>query len=198
MRVVSKLGLAALVLGAFAALAAGRAEDKKEGEGVKVGDKAPAFEATADDGKEWKSSDHVGKKVLVLYFYPADFTGGCTRQACAFRDNAKALTDKGIEVVGVSGDSAKNHELFKKHHKLEFTLLADEDGAIAKKFGIPVGKGGEVTVKDLDNLKIQRGVTISRWTVIIDKDGKVIHKEAVKAPDQDPKTVLEVIEKAGK
>jgi len=196
MRGVYTLGLTALLLGACSL--AVRAEDKKEAEGVKVGDKAPTFQATDDQGKTWKSEDHVGKKVVVIYFYPADFTGGCTKQACAFRDNAKALADKGVEIVGVSGDSAKNHELFKKHHKLEFTLLADEDGALAKKFGVPFGKGGEFTVKDLDNLKINRGVTIQRWTVIIDKDGKVIHKEAVKAPDQDPKTVLEVIEKSGK
>jgi peroxiredoxin Q/BCP len=198
MRIVSTLGLAAVLLGACAVAA--RAEDKKEAEGAKVGDKAPTFEATDDQGKTWKSSDHVGKKFLVIYFYPADFTGGCTKQACAFRDNAKALTDKGIEVVGVSGDSAKNHELFKKHHKLEFTLLADEDGSLAKKFGVPLRdpKPGEYTVKELDNLKIKRGVTIARWTVIIDKDGKVIHKAEVKDPAQDPKTVLEVIEKAGK
>ena len=74
MRVVFTLGLVALLLGACAAAA--RAEDKKEAEGVKVGDKAPTFEATDDQGKTWKSSDHVGKKFLVIYFYPADFTGG--------------------------------------------------------------------------------------------------------------------------
>jgi thioredoxin-dependent peroxiredoxin len=189
MRSASLIGLAALLV---ACVPMARAD------GVKVGDKAPTFQATDDQGKTWKSSDHVGKKIVVVYFFPADFTGGCTKQACAFRDNSKALADKGVEVVGVSGDSAKNHELFKKHHKLDFTLLADEDGAIAKKFGVPAGKGGEVTVKELDNLKIKRGVTIQRWTVVIDKNGKVIHKEAVKTPAQDPKTVLEVIEKAGK
>jgi peroxiredoxin Q/BCP len=198
MRVVSKLGLAALVLGAFAALAAGRAEDKKEGEGVKVGDKAPAFEATADDGKEWKSADHVGKKVLVLYFYPADFTGGCTKQACAYRDESAKLADKGADIVGISGDSAKNHEAFKKYHKLTFTLLADEEGAIAKKFGVPVRPGGEITVKELDNLKIKQGVRAERWTVIIDKDGKVIYKNKVSDPGADAKNVLEVIQKQEK
>jgi peroxiredoxin Q/BCP len=197
MRIAIKLGLALLLLAAFTV---GRAAEKKEGEGVKVGDKAPSFEATDDQGKTWKSSDHIGKKFVVIYFYPADFTGGCTAQACAFRDNADKLKDKGIEVIGVSGDSAANHEKFKQYHKLKFTLLADEKGELAKKFGVPLrdSKPGEVTVKELDNLKIKRGLTIARWTVIIDKDGKVIHKEEVKAPDQDPKTVLEVIEKAGK
>jgi peroxiredoxin Q/BCP len=69
MRVVFGLGLTALLLGAFAV----RAEEKA---GVKVGDKAPSFEATDDQGKAWKSADHVGKKIVVLYFYAADFTGG--------------------------------------------------------------------------------------------------------------------------
>jgi peroxiredoxin Q/BCP len=193
MRIVSGLLLAALVLGALAAASA--AADKAD---VKVGDKAPTFQAAADDGKEWKSSDHVGKKVLVLYFYPADFTGGCTRQACAYRDESSKLNDKNVEVVGISGDSAKNHEMFKKFHKLNFTLLADEDGALAKKFGVPVNKGGEITVKELDNTKIKRGVTIERWTVVIGKDGKVIYKGKVSAPAEDAKNVLDVIEKQAK
>jgi peroxiredoxin Q/BCP len=192
------VGLAALVLLAFTvATVTGRAADKKA-DGVQVGDKAPAFAATDDQGKEWKSSDHVGKKIVVVYFYPADFTGGCTKQACAFRDEGDKLTEKGVQVVGVSGDSAKNHEMFKKHHKLNFTLLADEDGSIAKKFGVPVGQGGEVTVKDLDNIKIKRGVTAQRWTVVIGKDGKVISKEKVGNPAEDAKRVLELVEKAGK
>jgi peroxiredoxin Q/BCP len=188
-------GLVALAVCALLAGAASAAE-KKEAEGVKVGDKAPAFEATDDQGKAWKSSDHVGKKILVIYFYPADFTGGCTKQACAFRDEGAKLTDKGIEVIGISGDSAKNHELFKKHHKLTFTLLADEEGALAKKFGVPSGKGGEVIVADLDNIKIKRGVTTQRYTIIIDKDGKVISKEKVADPGADAKRVIEVIEKS--
>src|SRR5262245_8142571 len=98
-----------------------RAEDKPAE--LKVGDPAPTFTSTDDEGKPWKSSDHVGKKVLVVYFYPADMTGGCTKQACGFRDDMAKLTDKGVEVVGVSGDSAKNHQVFKSVHKLNFALL---------------------------------------------------------------------------
>src|SRR6266481_1125600 len=128
--IFGSLGLAALALAASATLSA---QESK----VKVGDKAPAFESVDEAGKPWKSSDHVGKKIVVLYFYPADFTGGCTAQACGFRDNLKPLTEKGVEVVGVSGDSVKTHALFKKDHELPFSLLADESGDIAKKFGIP-------------------------------------------------------------
>ena len=113
------------------------AQEKK----VKVHDKAPAFEATDDAGKTWKSSDVVGKKILVLYFYPADFTGGCTAQACSYRDSIEKLSSKNVEVVGVSADSPKTHEMFKKDHKLGFTLLADEKGQLAKTFGIPAKIG---------------------------------------------------------
>src|SRR5262249_48334935 len=112
------------------------AQEKK----IKVGDKAPAFESVDENGKAWKSSDVVGKKILVLYFSPADFTGGCTAQACGYRDDIEKLSGKGVEVVGVSGDSAENHALFKKEHKLPFTLLADTKGEVAKTFGVPVNK----------------------------------------------------------
>src|SRR5271168_4967157 len=77
---------------------------------LKKGDAAPSFEAKDDAGKSFKSSDVIGKKIVVVYFYPADFTGGCTAQACAFRDDYEKLTKKGIEVIGVSGDSVKTHE----------------------------------------------------------------------------------------
>lgn len=202
MRVVSKLALAALVLAAFAvAVGAVRAEDKKgddkKAEGVKVGDAAPTFEATDDTGKTWKSGDHVGKKVLVIYFYPADFTGGCTKQACAYRDESTKLKDKNVEVVGISGDAAENHRMFKTLHKLNFTLLADEEGALAKKFGVPVNKGGESKATiDGKELTFKQGVRAERWTIVIGKDGKVLFKEKVSAPAEDAKKVLEVIEKA--
>src|SRR4051812_24760363 len=97
---------------------------------LKVGDPAPKFEALDDTGKPWKSENHVGKKIMVVYFYPADFTGGCTKEACGYRDDYSKLTEKGVDVVGVSGDSSHNHELFKKAHDLNFTLLADTDGKI--------------------------------------------------------------------
>ena len=114
------IATACLALLAFAP--ALRAEQKD----LKVGDPAPTFEATDDQGKTFKSTDVVGKKVLVVYFYPADLTGGCTRQACGFRDSMKDLTDKGVEVLGVSGDSVENHKIFKKDRQLNYTLLADE------------------------------------------------------------------------
>ncbi len=182
------------------ALGALLAEDKaKEGE-VKVGDPAPVFTSTDDQGQPWKSTDHVSKKILVVYFYPADLTGGCTKQACSFRDDMKDLSDKGIEVVGISGDSVKNHQLFKKVKGLNFTLLADEDGSVANKFGVPVGKGGEFKYKDAEGNEtvLKRGVTIKRWTFVIGKDGKVIYKNDQVNPEKDSKQVLELVEKQEK
>src|SRR6266481_6205578 len=188
--IFGSLGLAALALAASATLSA---QESK----VKVGDKAPAFESVDENGKAWKSSDHVGKKIVVLYFYPADFTGGCTAQACGFRDDLNKLADKGVEVVGVSGDSVANHQKFKKAKELKFTLLADEDGSVAKKFGVTVRAGGEAKVKDADGnpIVLKRGVTIDRWTFVIGKDGKVIYKNPKVAAAQDSKQILEAIEK---
>ncbi len=179
------------------------ADDKQPG--VSVGDAAPTFESTDDNGKAWKSSDHVGKKIVVVYFYPADMTGGCTKQACSFRDDMKALNDKDVEVIGVSGDSVKNHQFFKTYHKLNYTLLADEQGDVAKKFGVPFSEGKTFAPKDKDGnalkdkdgnpVELKTGVRAERWTFVIGKDGKVASKEKVTDPEKDSKKVLEVIEK---
>src|ERR1700741_4588544 len=102
---------------------------------LKPGDPPPPFEAVDDQGRPWHSADHVGKKYVVLYFYSGDFTPGCTAQARSFRDAMNKLTEKGVVVIGVSGDAVKTHQLFKKAQQLNFTLLADEDGSLAQKFG---------------------------------------------------------------
>jgi len=190
------------VLGAFA-LAAGGVLSAGEKKGkLAVGDTAPVFESVDDQGKPWKSSDHVGKKVVVVYFYPADLTGGCTKQACGFRDDFKKLTDKGVEVVGVSGDSVANHQLFKKVHNLTFTLLADEKGEVAKKFGVPVNPGGIFKgYKDEEGkvVPLTRGVTIARWTFVIDRDGKIAAAYDVGTnAASDSKKILEEVQKLEK
>jgi peroxiredoxin Q/BCP len=199
MTVWKRLALTIVTLGAWIAAANGAFAEEGKIE-LKKGDKAPSFQATDDQGKTWKSSDHIGKKVIVVYFYPADFTGGCTKQACTFRDDKDKLTAKGIEVVGISGDSAKTHALFKKHHKLNYTLLADEKGEIAKKFGVPVNKGGEAKGFDENDKEITvvRGVTIPRWTFVIGKDATIIYKNPKVNPAQDSQQVLEAVEKQGK
>lgn len=163
---------------------------------VEIGDQAPIFQAQDDQGKTWKSQDHVGKKILVVYFYPADLTGGCTKQACGFRDDMETLQDADVEVVGVSGDSVENHQLFKKVHELNFTLLADEQGSVARKFGVPLRKGGTIT-REVDDkeYELTRGVTAARWTFVIDKGGKIALKNTRVNAAEDSKAVLEAVEK---
>ena len=162
---------------------------------LKVGDPAPKFASVDDTGKPWKSEDHVGKKIVVVYFYPADCTGGCTKQARGFRDDLKELTDKGVEVVGVSGDSVKNHQIFKKLEKLNFTLLADEDGSVAKAFGVPTKAGGEIKKEIGGQVEVlKRGVTAARWTYVIGKDGKILLKNtSVNAPE-DSNVILKLVD----
>lgn len=170
-----------------------------------VGDAAPAFKGVDDRGQAWESTEHVGKGYTVIYFYPADFTGGCIKQAETFRDTMNQLTEQGVTVIGVSGDSVKNHELFKKAWTLNYTLLADEEGEIAKAFGVPVSKGGKVSPFSPDRkpllneagerFQIERQATFARWTFLIGKDGKVLYKNTKVIPANDAKQVVEFIQK---
>jgi peroxiredoxin Q/BCP len=109
----------------------------------------------------------------------------------------KSFADKDVDVIGVSGDTVKTQEAFKKFHKLTFTLLADEKGEVGKAFGVPVSKGGTAKAKVDDNdEEFIRGVTLKRWTFVLGKDGKVAYKNTeVKTPAEDSKAVLEVIAK---
>lgn len=159
---------------------------------LKEGSKAPKFQAKDDMGIDWKSEDHVGKKIVVVYFYPADMTGGCTKQACGFRDDMKKLQAKGVEVVGVSGDSVRNHQLFKKAENLNFTLLADPDGEVAKAFGVPFTKGEKSITRTIDGKEetLTRGGTAKRWTFVIAKDGTVALKNTKVKAAQDSKAIL--------
>jgi len=205
MNMASILGALLVSLGSSRATADEKKEEKID---LQVGDVAPAFESMNDEGKTWMSADIVRKKIMVVYFYPADFTSGCRLQAQNFRDSMNKLADKDVVVVGISGDSAMNHELFKKVEKLNFTLLADEEGEIAKKFGVPVGKGGEVRPRDamgkplLDPdgkpVVLKRGVTAARWTFIIGKDGKIVYKNTKVVPANDAKQVAEFIDQLQK
>jgi len=169
----------------------------EEGAELTVGDAAPSFAAKTDAGKTWKSEDFADK-TLVVYFYPAAMTGGCTKQACAYRDDKEALAAKGVEVVGVSGDFVPALALFKKAEDLNFTLLSDPDGSIAKKFGVPAGKGGEIQRKvDGKEHTLKRGVTTRRWTFVI-QDGKVVYKNDQVNAAGDSKAVLAFLEKQRK
>jgi peroxiredoxin Q/BCP len=192
-----RFSIPGLLLGLL--LPAARAEDKPAEKPIelKTGDPAPVFEMLDAEGKGWKSAEHYGKKWVVIYFYPGDFTPGCMAQANAFRDAMNKLTDQGVEVVGVSGDSVKTHVLFRKAQKLNFNLLSDEEGTLARQFGVPVMKGADVKAKDPDGkpFEFKRALTASRWTFIVGKDGKIAYKNTKVTPADDAKKISEFIAK---
>jgi peroxiredoxin Q/BCP len=110
-------------------------------EKLKVGDKAPDFTLMDERGLPVSLKDFLGKHPVVLYFYPKDFTPGCTTEACSFRDDYKAYEERGAVVVGVSLDSVESHAKFSEHHSLPFTLLSDNRKEVAKAYGV-LGTGG--------------------------------------------------------
>jgi peroxiredoxin Q/BCP len=126
---------------------------------LKVGDKAPLFEGITDSGERFSLDELIGKKEIVLYFYPKDETFGCTKEACAFRDEWSRITALGATVIGVSSDSVESHKRFKEHHSLPFTLIADESQEIRKKYGVA-----------RSILPIP-----PRVTFVIDREGKIAH-----------------------
>jgi len=126
---------------------------------VKVGDKAPDFTLPSQMGDNVTLSEYLGKKNIVLYFYPKDETAGCIKEACTFRDNYEELTNLRAEVIGISGQSIESHKSFASHYGLPFILLADVDNKIRELYGVPS----------------TMGIFPGRVTYIIDKKGLVRH-----------------------
>lgn len=104
---------------------------------TKIGDKCPTFTTQLSDGKSFDLNELIGKKNLVIYFYPKDFTPGCTKEACAFRDNYEAFQELNCEVIGISGDSGDSHDQFAEKYELPYILVPDNDKKIQKLFGVP-------------------------------------------------------------
>ncbi len=173
-------------------------------ETMTVGQAIPSFTTTDDAGQPWNSADHVGKKVLVMYFYPGDFTGGCTRQAQVYRDGLARIQELGVEVVGISGDHVATHKLFKQTYGLTHTLLADPGGRVANLFGIPTKAGGKIRATgpdrkpllDVDGKRIdlERPVTLARWTAIVGRDGKIASLRSIVNPVTDAEVVRKIVE----
>ena len=124
---------------------------------IKVGDPAPDFEGPTADGTLLDLKDFVGKKNVVLYFYPKDDTPGCTKEACSFRDNLQPIRALDTEIVGVSLDGVESHKKFIKKYRLTFPLISDKEKHIARAYGV---------------LKDTRTST-NRVTFLIGKNGKV-------------------------
>lgn len=131
---------------------------------LEVGKKAPAFNLPATpDCKKLRLSQFKGEKNVVLYFYPRDNTPGCTKEACGFRDSLATFAKADTVILGISTDSIQSHEKFTNKFELPFPLLADEDHAIAEKYGVWVEK----------NMYGKKSWGIQRATFLIDKDGKL-------------------------
>jgi thioredoxin-dependent peroxiredoxin len=109
---------------------------------LQLGDKIPNFTAKDNLGNDFDSSILVGKKPVVIYFYPKDNTPGCTTQACSFRDQYEDFKDLGAEVIGISSDSIASHEKFAQRYRLPFVLLSDNDKKIRNLFGVKPGLFG--------------------------------------------------------
>jgi thioredoxin-dependent peroxiredoxin len=129
---------------------------------VDVGDAAPDFELRGTGDKTYKLSDYRGKK-LVLAFYPGDFTMVCTKQFCSYRDEGDRLDAIDADVLGISPQSVDSHERFSKEKSLNVPLLADEDKAVAKAYGIVAGP------------------MVRRAIFVIDEEGVIRHRKVTLA-----------------
>jgi peroxiredoxin Q/BCP len=126
---------------------------------INVGDKAPNFTLPSQMGDNVTLSEYLGKKNIVLYFYPKDESPGCTKEACSFRDSYQQLADLGAEVLGVSGQSVESHVSFATHYGLPFILLSDVGNKVRELYGV----------------HSTMGIIPGRVTYIIDKKGVVRH-----------------------
>ena len=126
---------------------------------VAVGEPAPDFRLFSNRGDYVSLHDFLGRKNLVVYFYPKDFTRGCTAEACSFRDSYELFKDLGAEIIGISSDNQNSHNAFAKQHSLPFILLSDTDGSVRKAYGV----------------KKSLGLFEGRVSFVIDKNGIVRH-----------------------
>jgi thioredoxin-dependent peroxiredoxin len=171
----------ALVIGIL--MAAIVAPSAAESPVLKVGDKAPSVSGKDQDGKTWRLADSLGKKHVLVYFYPKDNTPGCTAQACGLRDRMEDLEKKGVEVIGVSFDSSESHRKFIAGQNLNFRLIADEDGKVADAFGA----------------RMQGKNMARRVSFLIGKDGRIKHITDSPKADTHLAEMKDAIEKeAGK
>ena len=147
-----------------------------QAEAIKVDGSAPVFETKTHEGSSFDLKSRKGQWT-VLYFYPKADTPGCTKQACAFRDNIEKIRSQGAEVFGVSADTVESQAAFHKKYNLNFTLLADPDAKIAELYGAK-----------MPALKISK-----RWTLIIDPELKIRAIEKDVDPALDAEKVAQKI-----
>ena len=127
---------------------------------IEVGNHLPGFSLANQNGELFSIDSVIGKKNLVIYFYPEDDSPGCTKEACYFRDEYEVFSEADAMIIGISGQSVESHKKFAEKYRLNFTLLSDEGNKVRKMFGVPVNFLGLVP---------------GRVTYIIDKSGKVVY-----------------------
>ena len=149
---------------------------------VAIGDQAPDFTALTDQGEALKLRDLRGTRV-ILYFYPKDDTSGCTTQACGFRDQYPVIEEKNGVVLGVSPDSVKSHQKFKTKYNLPFTLLVDEDHAVAAAYGV----WGEKSMYG------KKYMGIIRSHFVIDEQGKIVDVQYKVSPADSIKKAVQIL-----
>lgn len=148
---------------------------------LEIGSKAPEFSLPDQNGEVHTLSDYKGKKV-ILYFYPKDMTGGCTSQACNFRDRYPQIQEKGAVVLGVSKDSVESHKRFEEKHGLPFPLLADESLEVITAYDVlKPGKDGKPTK------------SLIRSTYLIDEDGMIAQAIGSVKPKENADQMLEML-----
>jgi peroxiredoxin Q/BCP len=125
---------------------------------MNIDDSCPQFELFDQDGNLFTSKDWIGKKKLVIFFYPKDETPGCTKEACSFRDSHEEFLKYDCQVIGISSDSVSSHKLFASKHNFNYILLSDIDKKVRKLFGVPASLFGLIP---------------GRVTYIIDLEGKI-------------------------
>ena len=166
---------------------------------LKIGDKAPMFNANDHLGNLWQSSKVLKSgRFLVVYFYPAAMTAGCTKEACAYRDTSALLEQENVQVVGVSADPVNSLKYFRDQYGLNFPLLSDVNGCIARRFGVPIQDGGSIkrTIQGRE-ITLERPFTFARWTFIVGPSGKVIYKDTGVNAAEDAKTVTDFLKSQG-
>ena len=122
-----------------------------------VGDTMPSFALKDQDGKIFDTRDYIGKKILVIYFYPKDESSVCTKEACAFRDNYSDFEKAGAMVIGINYGSVESHKSFQQNHQLPYALLSDPDNKVLKLFGVK-----------------SKFMITGRETFVIDLNGKIV------------------------
>ncbi|MGD0754876.1 MAG: peroxiredoxin [Bacteroidales bacterium] len=126
---------------------------------IEVGSIIPQFTLKDQNGNLFAIDSVLGKKNLVIYFYPKDESPGCTKEACYFRDQFEVFNEVNALIIGISGQSVESHKKFAEKYRLSYTLLSDEGNKIRKLFGVPTNF---------------LGLLPGRVTYVIDKNGKVV------------------------